>query len=94
MLIAGSVGLALLALGHPVTFLVGLLIGFGAGWAWPGLFNQAVAARFADLCRQHGAGAVDVAFCGPTGLLEAVRGAMKANGVPVGNLRHELFEFR
>lgn len=48
MLGAGSVGLGLLALGHPVTFLVGLLVGFGAGWAWPGLFNQAVAARFPD----------------------------------------------
>jgi predicted MFS family arabinose efflux permease len=48
MLALGSVGYALLALGHPVTFLVGLLLGFGAGWAWPGVFNFAVAARFPD----------------------------------------------
>jgi len=46
MLALGSVGYALLAIGHPVTFLVGLLFGFGAGWAWPGVFNFAVAARF------------------------------------------------
>ncbi|MGH3978148.1 MAG: MFS transporter, partial [Pseudonocardiaceae bacterium] len=48
MLGLGSVGFGLLALGHPVTFLVGLILGFGAGWAWPGVFNYAVAARFAD----------------------------------------------
>ena len=56
--------------------------------------DPAFAARFADLCRQHGAGNLDVAFCGPAGLLDAVRAAMKAHGVPAGNLRHELFEFR
>lgn len=48
MLGLGSVGFGLLALGHPLTFLVGLLLGFGAGWAWPGVFNYAVAARFED----------------------------------------------
>ena len=50
--------------------------------------------RFAAICRDAGAAAVDVVFCGPTGLLEHVRGAMQANGVPAGHLRHELFEFR
>lgn len=48
MLGLGSVGFGLLALGHPLTFLLGLLLGFGAGWAWPGVFNYAVAARFPD----------------------------------------------
>lgn len=48
MLGLGSVGFGLLALGHPLTFLIGLLLGFGAGWAWPGVFNYAVAARFPD----------------------------------------------
>ncbi|MPZ66445.1 MAG: MFS transporter [Pseudonocardiaceae bacterium] len=48
MLGLGSVGFGLLALGHPLTFLIGLMLGFGAGWAWPGVFNYAVAARFPD----------------------------------------------
>lgn len=48
MLGLGTVGYLLLALGHPVTFLLGLVLGFGAGWAWPGVFNYAVAARFPD----------------------------------------------
>ncbi len=48
MLGLGSVGFALLALGEPVTFLIGLVLGFGAGWAWPGVFNYAVAARFPE----------------------------------------------
>jgi MFS family permease len=48
MLTLGTVGYLLLAVGHPVTFLFGLVLGFGAGWAWPGVFNYAVAARFPD----------------------------------------------
>lgn len=48
MLGLGGVGYLLLAVGHPVAFLVGLVLGFGAGWAWPGVFNYAVAARFPD----------------------------------------------
>ncbi|HET9253714.1 MAG TPA: MFS transporter [Pseudonocardiaceae bacterium] len=48
MLGLGAVGYLLLALGQPVVFLVGIVLGFGAGWAWPGVFNYAVAARFPD----------------------------------------------
>lgn len=48
MLGLGGVGYLLLAINQPVTFLIGLLLGFGAGWAWPGVFNYAVAARFPD----------------------------------------------
>jgi MFS family permease len=48
MLALGTVGYLLLAGGHPLTFLVGLVLGFGGGWAWPGVFNYAVAARFPD----------------------------------------------
>ncbi|MFN2496900.1 MAG: MFS transporter [Pseudonocardiaceae bacterium] len=48
MLGLGTVGYLLLAVGHPLAFLVGLVLGFGAGWAWPGVFNYAVAARFPD----------------------------------------------
>lgn len=49
---------------------------------------------FAALCREHGPDALEVAFCGPQGLLARVRGEMRRNGVPARNLRHELFEFR
>ncbi|MGH3917156.1 MAG: MFS transporter, partial [Pseudonocardiaceae bacterium] len=48
MLGLGGVGYLLLAMNHPVAFLVGLVLGFGAGWAWPGVFNYAVATRFPD----------------------------------------------
>lgn len=48
MLGLGTVGYLLLAIGQPAAFLVGVVLGFGAGWAWPGVFNYAVAARFPD----------------------------------------------
>jgi MFS family permease len=38
----GAVGYLLLAPGQVVTHLLGAAIAFGAGWAWPGLFNLAV----------------------------------------------------
>lgn len=50
--------------------------------------------RFTALCRAGDPSALDVAVCGPRGLLDAVRKLMQANGVPSENLRHELFEFR
>ncbi|MER5391141.1 MFS transporter [Saccharopolyspora sp. NPDC002686] len=43
MLLIGSIGFALMAVDSPVVFLLGVSIGFGAGWAWPGLLNFAVA---------------------------------------------------
>lgn len=42
MLIIGSVGLVLLSIGSVSAVLAGTLIGFGAGWSWPGIFNLAV----------------------------------------------------
>ncbi len=50
--------------------------------------------RFTTLCHEGDPGAFDVAFCGPRGLLTAVRKLMQANDVPDDNLRYELFEFR
>ncbi len=44
MLVVGSFGLASLAIGSPVVFVLGTLVAFGAGWAWPGVFNLAVVA--------------------------------------------------
>ncbi|WP_114452951.1 MFS transporter [Halopolyspora algeriensis] len=43
MLFVGSLGYGLMALGTTTPFLLGAIVGFGAGWAWPGLLNFAVA---------------------------------------------------
>lgn len=43
MLFVGSVGFAMMALPERGPFLLGVAVGFGAGWAWPGLLNFAVA---------------------------------------------------
>ncbi|PZG10067.1 MFS transporter, partial [Micromonospora craterilacus] len=42
LLVAGSVGLGLLAVAGPGALVVGVLLGFGLGWSWPGLMNFAV----------------------------------------------------
>lgn len=42
MLVLGAAGLVLLSASGPVPLLVGVVIGFGLGWAWPGLMNLAV----------------------------------------------------
>ncbi|SCL17228.1 Predicted arabinose efflux permease, MFS family [Micromonospora rhizosphaerae] len=42
MLVVGAAGLGLLALAGPVPLVVGVVLGFGLGWAWPGLVNFAV----------------------------------------------------
>jgi predicted MFS family arabinose efflux permease len=42
LLAAGAVGLALMAVPNPVTLVLGVVLGFGLGWAWPGLMNFAV----------------------------------------------------
>jgi MFS family permease len=42
MLTLGSVGYLLFATGKPGLLLAGLPLAFGAGWAWPGLFNLAI----------------------------------------------------
>ncbi|WP_341718578.1 MFS transporter [Micromonospora sp. FIMYZ51] len=42
MLVVGAVGLGLLALAGPGALVVGVLLGFGLGWSWPGLMNFAV----------------------------------------------------
>jgi MFS family permease len=42
LLTAGAAGLALLALPGAAALVVGVLLGFGLGWSWPGLMNFAV----------------------------------------------------
>ncbi|MFF0173217.1 MFS transporter [Micromonospora profundi] len=42
MLVVGACGIGLLALAGTVPLVVGVVLGFGLGWAWPGLMNFAV----------------------------------------------------
>jgi predicted ferric reductase len=56
--------------------------------------DPAFVGRFTALCHAGDPRALDVAFCGPRGLLAAVRKLLQANDVPQENLRYELFEFR
>lgn len=50
--------------------------------------------RFAQLVHALGPGDVQVSFCGPKGLLKALRGQMRALGVPESHLHYEYFQFR
>lgn len=43
MLVVGAFGYGLMAISITNVFLLGVAIAFGAGWAWPGLLNFAVA---------------------------------------------------
>ncbi|WP_346121834.1 MFS transporter [Micromonospora coerulea] len=42
MLVVGAAGLGLLAVAGPAPLVAGVVLGFGLGWAWPGLMNFAV----------------------------------------------------
>jgi MFS family permease len=42
MLTVGAAGLAVLSVLNTATLIVGVTLGFGLGWAWPGLMNFAV----------------------------------------------------
>ena len=42
MLVLGTAGFVMLASGAPGLLLVGVVLAFGAGWGWPGLFNLAI----------------------------------------------------
>jgi MFS family permease len=42
LLAAGAIGLALLAVPGTAALVIGVVMGFGLGWAWPGLMNFAV----------------------------------------------------
>jgi predicted MFS family arabinose efflux permease len=44
LLLAGSIGFALMASDAVAVFVGGALVGFSLGWGWPGLFNLAVVA--------------------------------------------------
>lgn len=42
LLLVGTVGYALLAVGTPAVFVVGALLAYSGGWTWPGLLHFAV----------------------------------------------------
>jgi MFS family permease len=42
LLTVGAAGLGLLAVASPVALVVGVTLGFGLGWSWPGVMNFAV----------------------------------------------------
>jgi MFS family permease len=48
MLLGGAVAMAALAVGAPLAYVLAAPVAFGAGWAWPGLFNFAIVQRHPD----------------------------------------------
>ncbi len=56
--------------------------------------DPAFVQHFERIVRDAGKTRVEIAFCGPKGLLEHVRALMARLGVPKTNLRFEYFEFR
>lgn len=50
--------------------------------------------RFGRIIRDTKPESLDIALCGPQGLLDRVRGLSKENGLDPGCIRHELFAFR
>jgi cyanate permease len=48
MLLGGALGFLLVGSGFAMLFAIGVLVGYGAGWGWPGLFNYAVSQRYAS----------------------------------------------
>ncbi len=50
--------------------------------------------RFVEIIREDDLAKLDIAVCGPAGLLNHIRALAIANGVEPGQIRHELFVFR
>lgn len=59
-----------------------------------GADSPAFTETLARIVGEAGADLVDIDFCGPPGLLQAVRARLLRLGVPASHIRHELFEFR
>lgn len=80
----------------PVDVLDGMARGRGAEFVPVpgGPTDPAFVAQFAEIVRRAGAGSVEISFCGPQGLLDAIRARMREHAIPPANLRHEFFEFR
>ncbi|GMV63174.1 MAG: oxidoreductase [Parvibaculum sp.] len=56
--------------------------------------SEDFARRFDEILRGADAASLDIAFCGPKGLLGAVRRHVTEHGIPGHQIRYELFEFR
>lgn len=80
----------------PIETLQALADAAGAGFvAVPdGPASPAFHDRFEALCRGADPQTLDIAVCGPRGLLAHVQGQARALGVPERCVRHEFFEFR
>lgn len=50
--------------------------------------------RFSQIVGECDAGALDIAVCGPKGLLDQVRKLAISHGLPPAQVRHEVFAFR
>ncbi|MFN4229407.1 MAG: ferric reductase-like transmembrane domain-containing protein [Parvibaculum sp.] len=50
--------------------------------------------RFDEIVRGADVASLDIAVCGPKGLLGAIRRTASDRGIPGRHIRHELFEFR
>lgn len=59
-----------------------------------GVTDEEFTRRFSEIVGSAGADAVSIRFCGPVGLLKAIRTLMRHHGVPDAKLRYEYFEFR
>src|SRR5690606_32902620 len=56
--------------------------------------SSAFTQRFTEILRDKDASSVDIAVCGPQGLLDKVRKSARQNDFNPGRIRHELFAFR
>jgi predicted ferric reductase len=50
--------------------------------------------RLAEIIREHGSSGLDIAVCGPAGLLKHIRSVAVENGIEPSRIRHERFNFR
>lgn len=56
--------------------------------------SESFTRRFEEILRSSDVSSLDIAVCGPKGLLGAVRRAANEHNIPNRLIRHELFEFR
>lgn len=56
--------------------------------------SESFTRRFAEIVKSVDASSLDIAVCGPRGLLDAVRRAAIDHGLRTRDIRHELFAFR
>jgi MFS family permease len=65
--VAGAFGYVGMAISTPVMMTVGVLLAFGAGWGWPGLFHYGLVRFFPDTTG-HATGVIQTGFAAGTAL--------------------------